>query len=216
MIDQPQYIIPKIIILDSHPVPRMGLSFLLKEKFKPENVSDFESFNGFQESQQAQGALLFILVINTDFEEDGLNPVSTIKSVYPDAQVVLYGEEMRPEIVIDYLKTGANGYLLKHKDLTELINCIHTVAQGKRYVSAGHLEHLFEYLLKNYKTSRKYDLLTPRQKEVAKLLVQGMTTSLIAEKTGLHISTISTFKTAIFAKLGIDNILKLKEILDEG
>ncbi|MCE7070746.1 LuxR C-terminal-related transcriptional regulator [Dyadobacter sp. CY327] len=69
-------------------------------------------------------------------------------------------------------------------------------------------------MIDNYKTSKKRDLLMPRQNEIARYLIQGLSTSFIAKKTGLHISTISTFKSAIFQKLGIDNVLKLKQILE--
>lgn len=161
------------------------------------------------------GPALFIIVINSDFEEDGSNPVSEVKSLDPTALIILYGEEAKPELVISYFKSGINGYLSKHKDLSELITCISIVMSGKRYLNADHMDFLFGYLVENYRTLKKRDLLTPRQNEIARYLMQGLTTSAIAEQTGLHISTISTFKTAIFSKLGIDNILKLKQVLAE-
>jgi DNA-binding NarL/FixJ family response regulator len=203
-----------IVILDTHPILRMGLATLLREKFDNTLVLEAKNAGEFQESGQETDPGLFILVVNSDFEEEGYNPVGLIKSLYPSAFIILYGEEMKPEMIIEYLKTGANGYLSKHHDLTELVACINIVVQGKRYVSAEQLDYLFEYLIENYKSSRKQDLLTPRQKEIANFLVQGLTTSSIANKTGLHLSTISTFKAAIFSKLGIDNILKLKQIME--
>ena len=115
--------------------------------------------------------------------------------------------------MISYFKSGINGYLSKHDDLSELITCISTVTAGKRYVNPDLMDFLFGYLIENYRTLKKKDILTPRQNEIARYLMQGLSTSSIAEKTGLHISTISTFKAAIFLKLGIDNILKLKQIL---
>lgn len=206
--------ISNIIILDTHPVARMGLASLLANSFdnakliEAGNVAELTDFNAHALPQ------LFILVINTDFGDDGSNPVSEVRTHYPQASIILYGEGIKPELVISYLKSGVNGYLSKHKDLSELIKCINTVSVGKRYVSAEHMELLFEHLLQNHKTIKNQDLLTPRQNEVANYLVEGLSTSAIAEKTGLHISTVSTFKAAIFAKLGIDNIFKLKQLME--
>ncbi|MCF0041971.1 response regulator transcription factor [Dyadobacter fanqingshengii] len=206
--------ITNIIILDTHPVLRKGLAVLLQEGFSELRLIEARDVVELRQAEPELGPSLFIVVINSDFEEDGTSPVFELKTVYPDAPIILYGEETKPELVISYFKSGINGYLSKHKDLSELTTCINMVRAGKRYVNADHMDFLFGYLIENYKTSKKRDLLTPRQNEIARYLIQGLSTSSIAEKTGLHISTISTFKTAIFSKLGIDNVLKLKQILE--
>ncbi|WP_031526403.1 response regulator transcription factor [Dyadobacter crusticola] len=208
--------ISSIIILDTHPVVRKGLAVLLTESLKQTRVAEAKNVAELRQTNADYGSALFIIVVNSDFEEDGTNPVFELKSFIPAAPIILYGEETKPELVISYFKSGIKGYLSKHKDLSELITCINTVSAGKRYVSSDHMDFLFGYLIDNYKSLKKTDLLTPRQNEIAKYLMQGMSTGSIAEKTGLHISTISTFKSAIFAKLGIDNILKLKQILEAG
>lgn len=192
----------------------MGIVTLLKEKIENVTLIEAKNITEFREDNKLVKPGLFIAVINSDFEEEGTQTIYEVKTHYPQASLILFGEEMQPEIIIDYLKSGANGYLTKHKDLNEFITCINTVIKGKRYISPEHMEVLFDYLIDNYKTSKKQDLLTPRQNEIARLLMQGMTTSSIAEKTGLRMSTVSTFKNAIFVKLGIDNVMKLKEIME--
>jgi DNA-binding NarL/FixJ family response regulator len=208
--------ISTLIILDTHPVIRKGLAALLKESFEKMRVIEANNITELRQANADLGMALFIIVINSDFEEDGTSPVFELKTFNPAAPIILYGEEAKPELVISYFKSGINGYLLKHKDLSELIACINAVCSGRRYVSSDHMDFLFGYLIENYKTLKKKDLLTPRQNEIASYLMQGLSTSAIAEQTGLHISTISTFKTAIFSKLGIDNVLKLKQILEMG
>jgi DNA-binding NarL/FixJ family response regulator len=205
--------ISTIIILDTHPVIRKGLAVLLKENFNEMQIIDVKDIAELRQVNADYGLALYIIVINSDFEEDGTSPVFELKTLSPAAPIILYGQEAKPELVISYFKSGINGYLSKHKDLSELITCINTVSAGRRYVSSDHMDFLFGYLIDNYKTLKKKDLLTPRQNEIARYLMQGLSTSLIAEQTGLHVSTISTFKTAIFSKLGIDNVLKLKQIL---
>ncbi|MCE7059736.1 response regulator transcription factor [Dyadobacter sp. CY343] len=208
--------ISTIVILDTHPVIRKGLARLLESNFETMQVIEAKNVAELGLAGTDLGRVLFIIIMNSDFEEDGTSPVFEVKAFNQAASIILYGEQTQPELVISYFKSGINGYLSKHKDLSELITCINTVVAGKRYVSADHMDFLFGYLIENYRTLKKKDLLTPRQNEIARYLMQGLFTSSIAEQTGLHISTISTFKAAIFSKLGIDNILKLKQILETG
>jgi DNA-binding NarL/FixJ family response regulator len=208
--------ISNIIVLDTHPVIRRALTDLLRENFIGTQLIDAKNIAEFRKSDPTTVPAIFVVVINSDFEDEHISPLSELKTYYPNALVVLFGEEIDPELVISYFKSGVNGYLSKYGELTEMIACIKTVNLGKLYINGVDMEFLFLYLIQNYKTARKQDLLTPRQNEVARYLIQGMTTSSIAEKTGLHISTISTFKTGIFTKLGIDNILKLKQIMNTG
>jgi DNA-binding NarL/FixJ family response regulator len=208
--------IATIIILDSLPVIRKALTILLRENFLGTLLIDTKNMDELRLSGPATEPALFIVVINSDFDEANISPLSEIKRYYPNALIILYGEEIKPEPVISYFKAGVNGYLSKHGELSEMITCINAVSRGKLYINADDMELLFIYLVQNYKTTRKQDLLSPRQNEVARYLIQGMSTSAIAEKTGLHISTISTFKTGIFTKLGIDNVLQLKQIMDTG
>jgi DNA-binding NarL/FixJ family response regulator len=206
--------ISNIIILDTHPVLRLGLTVLLKKKFKNTVVLHASGLEDFRQANPQCIPSIFIVVVNSDFEDNGPGPIAQIRLDHSDAAVILYGEEVRPELVISYLRSGVNGYLSKHEGLNELIICIKAVALGKRHLSSGHMEYLFNYLLDHHKPATLYHLLTPRQSEIARYLVEGLSTSLIAEKTGLHISTISTFKTAIFSKLAVSNVLDLQRILD--
>ncbi|MBE9463296.1 response regulator transcription factor [Dyadobacter sp. UP-52] len=212
--NNPETTASSIIILDTHPLFRKGLARLLKENFPQTLLSEAKNLQEIGQSLPEIEMAVFIIVINSDFEEDGTNPVAEIKRRYPLASIILYAEELKPELIISYFKSGIKGYLFKHENLTELIDCIQVVNQGNRYINAEYKEVLLSYLIENYKSSRKQDLLTPRQNEVARYLIQGLTTSAIAEATGLHISTISTFKTAIFTKLGVDNVLRLKQVFE--
>lgn len=203
-----------IIIVDTHPVVRRALGTLLKGSLSKIDIVEAKSIHELSQRDLGGAAHIFIVVINSDFDEDGTSPITELKAWYPDSLVIIYGEAVKPELIISYLKSGVNGYLSKQQGLNEMITCIDTVRCGERYLNAGYKDLLFEYLIENYRSSKKQDLLTPRQHEVARYLIQGLTTSAIAKKTGLHISTISTFKTAIFTKLGIDNILKLKQLFE--
>lgn len=207
--------LPTLIIIDTHPVIRKALAALLKQSLAGTHLIESESIGALGKIEFDSNTIVFIVVVNSDFEEQGSDLIAEIKTKYPHSMVILYGEEIKSELIISYFKAGVNGYLSKDQEFSEMINCITMVRSGRRYVNAKHMEMLFEYLIDNHKSQKKQDLLTPRQNQVAQYLIQGLTTTAIAEQTGLHISTISTFKTGIFSKLGIDNILQLRQIFEE-
>ncbi|CAG5011282.1 Transcriptional regulatory protein UhpA [Dyadobacter sp. CECT 9275] len=204
---------PTFAIFDTHPVMRMGLAILLRKNFEEAEIVESNNIRDYDQNAGRPEPDLVIYVLHADFEEEGYPSISEIRRKYSGSQVIVYGPEIQPEVIIDYFKKGVNGYLSKYADISEMLICIRSVMGGKRYLGAEHMAVIFEYLIASHTPQRRWDLLTRRQKEVADYLVQGMSTSSIAEKTGLHLSTISTFKAAIFAKLGIDNVLALKEIL---
>jgi DNA-binding NarL/FixJ family response regulator len=204
---------PTFLIFDTHPVMRMGLAILLRENFREAEIVESKEIAEYDEDAAQLAPDLVIYVLHADFEEEGYPSIVEIRQKYAGSRLIVYGSEMQPEVIIDYFKKGVNGYLSKYADIAEMLACIAAVSDGKRYLSAAQMASIFEYLIASHTPQKRWDLLTRRQKEVADYLVQGMSTSSIAEKTGLHLSTISTFKAAIFAKLGIDNVLALKEIL---
>lgn len=204
---------PTVAIFDTHPVMRMGLAILLRDNFTEAEIIESNDMLDYRQDAGRPEPDVIIYVSHADFEEEGYPLISDIRQKCPGSRVIVYGPEMQPEVIIDFFRKGVNGYLSKYADISEMLICIKSVIDGKRYLSGEYMAFLFEYLLASHTPQRKSDLLTRRQKEVADYLVQGMSTSSIAEKTGLHLSTISTFKAAIFAKLGIDNVFALKEIL---
>jgi len=204
---------PTFVIFDTHPVMRMGLAILLRENFKEALIVESKGITEYDQDAGQPIPDLVIYVLHADFEEEGYPSILDLRQKYAGSRLIVYGSEMQPEVIIDYFKKGVNGYLSRYADVSEMLACIAAVLSGKRYLGVTQMALIFEYLIASHTPQKRWDLLTRRQKEVADYLVQGMSTSSIAEKTGLHLSTISTFKAAIFAKLGIDNVLALKEVL---
>ena len=203
-----------IAVIDNQPITRKGLTELVKEHFNDARLIEAGNFNSFQELQFSGKPDLFILGINEIAQQESRQTLREVKKQYPKALMIVYDVETQPDLAVLYLKSGVNGYLSKQGDLSELIDCIETVLNGKRYFGPGLMDVLFGYLLGTSKMPKSHTSLTVRQYEIAQYLSQGMKTSYIAEKLGLHLSTISTVKATIFHKLGVDNILKLKEAID--
>lgn len=103
------------------------------------------------------------------------------------------------------MEAGASGYIGKGGDATELIRAVREVARGKRYLGNNIAQNLA--LLNVGGDTSPFDVLSPRELEVAMLLTQGLRQEDIAKRLNLSAKTINTHKTRLFEKTGVqDNI----------
>ncbi|GHB79449.1 response regulator transcription factor [Persicitalea jodogahamensis] len=204
-----------IVILDTHPINRMGLAVLIRQNSENVTVIEAQNVAQFQRDNQKVEPGLFISVLNDQSLIGNDQLAIEIKERFPFCFLIIYGEEQSPQHAIASLKSGVNGFFSKNADLVELSGCIERVMAGEMYLSPEYMQTLFAFLLLHHAVVKMQDILTPRQFEIAGYLVQGLSITAIAEKLGLHISTVSRFKANIFSKLGVDNILKLKEIFEQ-
>jgi DNA-binding NarL/FixJ family response regulator len=103
------------------------------------------------------------------------------------------------------LEAGAAGYIGKAGDATELLRAVREVARGKRYLGVNVAQNM---ALSNVGGAESpFDQLSPRELEVAMLLIQGLRQEDIAKRLSLSAKTVNTHKTRLFQKVGIhDNI----------
>jgi len=100
------------------------------------------------------------------------------------------------------LKMGADGYILKTGDMTELLNAIDTVLSGEKYVAEV-------YNIKNNKVSGKYSYFTKREIEVLDLIKQNKTNQQIAKVMCLSVRTVENHVSNIYIKTGKENRMEL-------
>jgi two-component system, NarL family, invasion response regulator UvrY len=103
------------------------------------------------------------------------------------------------------MEAGASGYLGKGGDAVELVRAVREVARGKRYLGNNIAQNLA--LLNVSGDASPFDMLSPRELEVAMLLTQGLRQEDIAKRLNLSAKTVNTHKTRLFEKTGVqDNI----------
>jgi DNA-binding NarL/FixJ family response regulator len=109
------------------------------------------------------------------------------------------------------LKLGVAGYLSKEAPNEELIRALEYLLQGKKYVSNQVEQKILQGLgVKN--SDNVFELLSDREVEVTRLLLRGYSSKQMSQLMNLHTSTIGTYKTRILEKLGITNVIDLKNM----
>jgi DNA-binding NarL/FixJ family response regulator len=146
---------------------------------------------------------------------NGLEVLSRIKKEFADVRVVMLSMNSAEEYVLQAMRLGASGYLVKSDSPKELELALRAVARGDTYLSVAVSKHVIAgYLGKQAaaaspSSSSSYDKLTPRQREVLQLIAEGQSTKQMAATMGLSAKTIESHRTLLMRQLDIHDIASL-------
>jgi len=131
---------------------------------------------------------------------DGISATKLIKKEFPHIKVIAFSMFDQDEAVSQMLDAGASGYLLKNSPLQEVLNAIEAVATGNEYFDASiNLDAIKD----NAKKGATKPLLSKSEREILKLIGQGMTTSEIASERYTAVSTVEKHRKNMIRKLGL-------------
>ena len=193
----------RILIADDHSIVRRGLRQILQEGFPTaaiEEVTDAEAM--IKAIIQAEWD-----VVISDLSmpgRSGLEALQQIKQLYPRLPVLILSIHPEEQYALRVLKAGASGYLSKDMAPDELVNAVHRVMLGKKYITASIAEKLTSVLDQD-SNKPPHESLSDREFSVLKLLASGKSVSEIAESLYLSVTTVSTYRARIMAKMGMKN-----------
>lgn len=213
----------RIALLDDHAVVRHGLAARLREETDFQVVGIYAASKDLMQALQSQTVDVFVIDYALgDSDIDGLNLIRALKVRFPAGKVLVSSSHFNPATVALALRAGAKGFVGKEQELTELIEAIRKVMQGKTYLSqtmAAELSSISttgfagtDELVINKGVLAKHGELSPREREVLRCCLDGMTVSQIAAKFARSVKTISGQKQSAFRKLGIRNDSELFKI----
>lgn len=190
----------RIMIVDDHAVVRSGLGAFLTV------MSDLELVGEAENGEQAvvRAGLLNPDVILMDLMMpvmDGVNAIRLIKEKSPSTQIIALTSFQEDELVQSALKAGAIGYLMKNVSARELAAAIRSAKEGKMTLSP----EAAQALVHASQNASEVGDLTEREREVLKLMVEGLNNAEIASRLVVSLSTIKYHIGNIFMKLGVDN-----------
>lgn len=195
----------RIMLADDHPMFRQGLRSLL-ERDGFEVVG--EASNGHEATRMARKLTPNVAVL--DLGMPLLNGVDAARDIYkrsPDTQVVLLTMYEDDAYVLEALRAGIRGYVLKAQTASDLLNAIREVIRGAVYLSPG----ISEAVVNAYMARSELppDPLTDRERQVLQLVAEGNTTKRIASLLGVSVKTAESHRTRMMQKLGIHETASL-------
>lgn len=201
----------KIVLVDDHSVVRHGVSVLLKKAFEKVTISHADNFEALLIILKEKQDLIFL-----DINLPGGNSTKMVEKIrldYPDLLIMMFSAYDESRYALRYIHAGANGFLNKYSKDEEIIKAVELLLENGKYISDVVKEAILQNALSKNPIN-PLEKLSDREIEVAELLGNGEGNLEISNKLNIQMSTVSTFKTRIFDKLGITNIVRLVEILN--
>ena len=193
----------KILIADDHGVVRKGLVLILSEQYPHAQIDEVS--NGLELLNKLEEEEYSIIISDITMPgRSGVEILKEVKELAAKTPVLILSVHAADESAIRAFKSGASGYLTKDSAPAELIKAVECLLRGKRYITLDIAELLADAA--NDATDKlPHETLSNRELEVMKLMIAGNSITEIAEMLALNITTVSTYKDRIFAKLHLQN-----------
>ena len=191
----------RVMIVDDHDMVRRGLATFLRVKADLELVG--EASNGreaLRVCEQARPDVILMDLVMPDM--DGPTATRAIRERCPQVQVIALTSFQEKELVQEALQAGAISYLLKNVSVDELATAIRAAYAGRPTLAPEVTQALIQAASQGLTPGHD---LTPREREVLALLVEGLTNPEIAERLTVSYSTARAHVSNVLCKLGVSN-----------
>jgi two-component system response regulator NreC len=195
-----------VLLADDHQLVRQGIRNLLEVEADFEVVG--EAGNGGEAIRLCRETAPDVLVV--DIMMPGENGLEVIKQVHrssPGTRIVVLSMHTNEGYVLEALRHGASGYVLKDSSAEELIDAIHTVMQGGRFLSPRFVQDAISAYIEagDRSSSEGVEVLSVRERQVLQLSAEGYSASEIADHLTLSARTAETYREQVMRKLGLRN-----------
>ncbi len=202
----------RVLLADDHPLIRAGFKSLLGKSERFEIVGEAE--NGKELIEMCNALLPDIILSDINMPVlNGLEALQQLTKQQPAIKFIMLSMHDEREYILNALRIGASGYLLKNIEHVELERAIITVYEGGKYFSPAITNILAESFVK-VEVNESYDI-TPREKEVLALVANGNSTKQVADQLGISIRTVESHRINMLKKMKASNTAELiKKAID--
>jgi DNA-binding NarL/FixJ family response regulator len=199
----------RVLLADNHTLVRAGLRALLQ---------NIEGIQVVAEAGDGREALHLIAVHQPDLvlmdiampEMNGLEATAHVVKEFPQVRVIILSMHANEEYVLQALRTGAMGYVLKDAGICELELAVRAIVRGETYLSPAVSKHVVaDYVRRVSSEPSSLEQLTSRQREILQLIAEGRTTKEIADLLYVSVKTVETHRLQLMKRLNIHDVAGL-------
>jgi len=201
----------RIVLAEDHTILREGLRALLSADTKFEIVGEAADGRQAVRAVEKLGPDLVMMDLSMP-RMTGMDAIREIKKRYPATKIIALTVHKTEEYLRTTLQAGANAYVLKDATRDELLMAIENVLQGKTYLSPGVSQKVIEGYLEGKESSlpgSTLGLLSPREREVLKLIAEGYKNKEIAADLCISLKTVEKHRANLMKKLDLHNAAAL-------
>jgi len=200
----------RVVIADDHHLVRQGIVRLLESAGDLEVVG--EANDGREAIELIRSLQPDVLVLDITMPNmDGLGVLTEVGAMDPRPQVVILSMHADPGLIREALRAGALGYVVKQSVAEELLAAVRAAKNGSMFLSAGIASVIATDVFTD-RTQNRLDRLSPREREVVKYIVEGLSTREIAESLRTSVKTVEKQRRDAMRKLEVDNLASLVRV----
>ena len=200
----------RIVIAEDHNLVRQGIRALLEQSGEVQVVA--EAATGETAVQLVKEHQPDVVVMDLSMPRlDGAQAAERIIDLKLPTQIIILSMHADTTIVQQLLRLGVKGYLLKDAVTAELMLAVHSVSQGKLFLSPTISDSVMTMLLSPSDNTAKTsaELLTPREREVLQLVAEGHTNNAIGEILKISVKTVEKHRSNLMTKLEVNDLATL-------
>ncbi len=201
----------RIGIAEDHTILRAGLRMLVTSNPDFEVVG--EAQDGIEAIKMAESLHPDVILMDLSMPRmNGMGAIQEIKRTVPETKVLVLTVHKTEEYILEALRSGADGYVLKDATHNELMHALDCVLSGNSYLSAGISEQVIEGYIGTKRgggQSTSWDRLTQRERDILKMIAEGYRNKEIAEYLCLSAKTVEKHRANLMRKLDLHSVSSL-------
>jgi DNA-binding NarL/FixJ family response regulator len=205
----PTPLVARILIADDHAIVRSGLRKVLDSKPDLEVVAEAE--DGAEALEKALAGDVHLAILDVSMPRmTGIQAAAELQRRKPEVKTLILSMYDSEQFLFEALKAGASGYVLKSGADTDIVDACRAAMRGDSYLYPSAVTTLVrDYVERGGRGEEEFDVLTPRELEVLKLIAEAHTSKEIADALVISIKTVDRHRQNILDKLGMRDRVEL-------
>jgi DNA-binding NarL/FixJ family response regulator len=202
-------LVTRILIADDHSIVRSGLKKVLDAKPDMEVVAEAE--DGAEAVEKALKEDVHVVILDVSMpRKTGIQAAAELHKRRPELRLLMLSMHDSEQFLFEALKAGASGYVLKSGADTDIVNAVRAAMRGDSYLYPSAVTAIVrDYVERGGRGEEQFDVLTPRELEVLKLIAEAYTSKEIAKALWISIKTVERHRQNILDKLGMRDRVEL-------
>jgi DNA-binding NarL/FixJ family response regulator len=202
-------LVTRILVADDHAIVRSGLKQVLDAKPDMEVVAEVE--DGAEAVEKALEEDVHLAILDVSMPRmTGIQAAAELQKRKPELKILMLSMHDSEQFLFEALKAGASGYVLKSAADTDIVDAVRSAMRGDSYLYPSAVTTLVrDYVERGGRGEEEFDVLTPRELEVLKLIAEANTSKEIADKLFISLKTVDRHRQNILEKLGMSDRVEL-------
>lgn len=202
-------LVTRILVADDHPIVRAGLKRVLDANADMEVVAEAEDGAEAVKKALAEDVHLAILDVSMP-KTTGIQAAAELHKRRPEMKLLMLSMYDSEQFLLESLKAGASGYVLKSDADKDIVEAVRQTMRGQSFLYPSAISTLVkDFVERGRPENEQFDVLTPRELQVLKLIAEAYTSKEIAQELVVSVKTVERHRQNILDKLGMSDRVEL-------